>query len=217
LPTLKYLARKPADLGQASPVLVMLHGYGADANDLFPLSEAFPPELLVLSVQAPLTLPFGGFAWYNLTQTQVGFREDPVSRKASENLLAAELHKLIEREGGSINDITILGFSQGAAMGYGLVIRQDPAILGVSISRMITLSGYMPDDLQAAVQPGAKLPSFFIGHGEFDALIPPKAADDAAAVLAKVNADVVKHFYPIDHGISNQELADVLNWLTSHS
>ncbi len=195
----------------------MLHGYGADANDLFPLAESLGPDLLVLSIQAPLTLPFGGFAWYNLTQTQIGFREDPVSRRASETLLAAELRKIIDREGGSLNEVTILGFSQGAAMGYGLVIRQEPAVLGVSISRMIALSGYMPDDLKAAVQQVTKLPRFFIGHGEYDELIPPQATEDAASLLQRVNADVEMHLYPIAHGISDQELSDVKRWLKIHS
>ena len=50
----------------SGPLLVLLHGYGADERDLFGLAPYLPPEYVVASVRAPLTPPFPapGYSWY---------------------------------------------------------------------------------------------------------------------------------------------------------
>jgi phospholipase/carboxylesterase len=213
LPQLKYLTRKPAHQEQASSVLVMLHGYGADAQDLMGLADALDPELLIISIQAPNRLDWGGYAWYNLFPAPVGFREDPESRLISEQMLATDIHAIIEQEAGSLKNVILLGFSQGAAMCYGLILRQELHTKGVEIDRVVALSGYLPDDVKSLDIRSSTLPRFFIGHGRFDELVKTKAADEAEALLQKAGASVEKHLYPIPHGISEEELADVAQWL----
>ena len=54
--SLHHLIRKPKTQTEKTPLLIMLHGYGSDENDLFSFAEELPDELFVISVKAPYTL-----------------------------------------------------------------------------------------------------------------------------------------------------------------
>ncbi|MBT8259768.1 MAG: phospholipase, partial [Bacteroidia bacterium] len=61
--SLEHITR-PSILNQNAPLLIMLHGYGSDENDLFSFASELPEELYIISAKAPYTLqPFGN-AWY---------------------------------------------------------------------------------------------------------------------------------------------------------
>ncbi len=192
----------------------MLHGYGADAHDLMGLADALDPNLLVISIQAPNRLDWGGYAWHNLYPAAIGFREDSESRLTSEKMLATDIQKIIELECGSIKNVTLLGFSQGAAMCYGLILRQQLHTTGLGIERVIALSGYIPEDAERVSILPPPIPRFFIGHGRFDELVKPEAADEAELILTNLGATIEKHLYPIPHGISDEEVVDVADWMS---
>ena len=60
---LHYLTR-PSSLKDNPPLLIMLHGYGSDENDLFSFASELPKEFLIVSLQAPYQLQPYGHAWY---------------------------------------------------------------------------------------------------------------------------------------------------------
>ena len=192
----------------------MLHGYGADARDLFSLVDELNPKLLAISIQAPIELPFGGYAWYHLEQTATGLREDPTSRAATEELLASELLEIIHESGGSPSNIFLLGFSQGTAMVYGLLARGNLAMRGLTLRGVAALSGYVPDHIQPMLRDSrfVQLP-IFIGHGELDGIVPVKASEIAEELLQDSQSILTNKLYPIAHGISPEELDDLAQWM----
>ena len=61
---------------QESPVLLLLHGYGSNEEDLVGLAPHLNPNLVSVSVRAPHELPFGGFAWFNIEWAEEGIQFD---------------------------------------------------------------------------------------------------------------------------------------------
>ena len=53
---------RPSILKENAPLLVMLHGYGSDENDLFSFASELPEELFIISVRAPYPLQPNGNA-----------------------------------------------------------------------------------------------------------------------------------------------------------
>ena len=210
---LHYTLTQPKEPSDAKPpVLIVLHGYGADENDLLPLADRLPGDHLIISFRAPLTLPWGGYAWYHLTQNATGgFRGDDLSRQKSEKMLIEELPYILRKEKGDAGNVTLMGFSQGAAMIYSLFARHDLAGLGIHVKKALCLSGYVPKDCSFAGKDLSGL-KVFMSHGKLDELIDPAALDEAEKILTKAGAEVTAKLYPIGHGISEATLQDMAAW-----
>ncbi|MDP4219771.1 MAG: hypothetical protein Q8896_04985 [Bacteroidota bacterium] len=196
------------------PVLVILHGYGADEHDLLPLAQHFDPKLLTVSIQAPITLDWGGYAWYHLTQTAAGLGGDDESRMQSEQLLFDELPKIISEVGGDPTQVYLLGFSQGAAMCYSLLGRHDLSTKGINLLGVIILSGYVPDDVKETLRRKnlSNIP-FFLSHGSADPLVPVISMYEALSILEEAGAKTFSKEYEIGHGLTEETVSDVRNWM----
>ena len=59
---LKYRIRT-ADKEKNSRSIFLLHGFGSHMDDLFSLNQFFPPDWTIVSLQAPISMGFGGWAW----------------------------------------------------------------------------------------------------------------------------------------------------------
>jgi phospholipase/carboxylesterase len=211
---IEYVTRKPLTQNELPPVLVVLHGYGADENDLLPIADQLGPEFLIISLRAPIPLPQGGYAWYHLEQTPGGLIPDELSRHESEDAIVESLAAIIEREGGDPHDVVLMGFSQGAAMCYSMVTLFNFHNHGFSARCIIAMSGYLPRDiLEALTQKHFAGFSFFISHGEFDDLIPPIALKEAEDLLSKHGAKVTANMYEAGHGVSPETVGDIVAWL----
>ncbi len=207
--------------GRKPPVLVVLHGYGTDEYDLLPIAEQIGGQFLIISLQGPIERPNGGHAWYDLVQTANGIYPDDFTRHESEEMLVATLPKIIEQEGGDVNRVVLMGFSQGAAVIYSLLIVYDLKNYGITPIASINLSGYIPRDILEAIsekrfdaddRSSAGFP-FFISHGEFDELIPMQALGEAEKLLSKQGADVTAKMYAMGHGVLPETVEDIISWL----
>ncbi len=214
---MKYTTRKPQNqTSSLPPVLVILHGYGADEFDLLPVSSKLVLEFLTISIQAPIELGWGGYAWYHLEQTPSGLKSDNKSRIESEDLLIQSLAAIIEKEGGDPTRIYLMGFSQGSAMCYSLIGRHDSEKLGLTIRGVIIMSGYIPEDV---IEPLRKkdlssIP-FFLSHGIHDDLIPPIAMKVANGILEKAGSKTLVKDYEIGHGLTEETVSDIRKWMES--
>ncbi len=61
---LNYIKREPKISSENPPLLILLHGYGSNEQDLFSFAEELPDEFLIISAQAPYEMGYGGYAWY---------------------------------------------------------------------------------------------------------------------------------------------------------
>lgn len=187
------------------PLLVLLHGYGADEHDLFGLVPYLPEGIAVASVAAPLTPPWPmpGRSWYAIEGLD-GRSADSVTAAAR-----AFLHWL-DSAAGDAPSVALLGFSQGAA-----VALQSLRLAPGSIDSVVALSGYatpgeLPeDDVLAELRPAV-----FWGRGTNDDVIPPALIDHTAQWLPG-HSDLSGRVYTgLTHSISEEELADVRVFLS---
>ena len=216
--TLHYLYRRTDREKPSQATLIVMHGYGANEFDLLGIADYFKEPLTVLSFRAPITLDWGGYAWYHLSQDPAteALIADEESRKESEELLLAQLPDILKETESDAENIYLMGFSQGAAMCYSLLGRHDLKAKGLNIRGVMALSGYIPHDVMEDIKDKRfdGLP-VFMSHGEIDQLIPPRALTVAKDTMESLGAKVTGQIYPMGHSISDEALRDLTAWLTA--
>lgn len=182
------------------PLLVLLHGYGADERDLFGLIPYLPDDISVAAVAAPLTPPWPmpGRSWYAIDSLD--------TRDAAGITTAAEalLTWLGEAAAGAPS-VALLGFSQGAAVSLQ-ALRLAPE----RIAAVVALSGYAALG-ELANDPALResRPPVFWGRGSHDDVIPDALIAHTAQWLPE-HSELSGRVYPgLTHSISEQELEDV--------
>ncbi len=191
---------------EGKPLLVLLHGYGADERDLFGLVPFLPEGLAVAAVAAPLSPPWPtpGRSWYPIDDLQS--RNSAAITTAAESLLT-----WLDADAGDAASVALLGFSQGAAVALQ-ALRLDPA----RFDAVIALSGYaapgaLPnDELLRELRPRV-----FWGRGTHDDVIPAHLIDHTAQWLPD-HAELSGRVYQgLTHSISEQELADIRSFIAT--
>jgi phospholipase/carboxylesterase len=191
------------------PTLILLHGRGADENDLLGLAPYVDPRLFIISARAPFTFHFGGHSWYEFLQ--VGTPE-PRQFAESYQRLTQFLADVKQHYPVDAKKIFLLGFSMGAVMSFALSLTRPLEIAGV-----VAHSGYIPEgaELQFKWNELAST-SFFIAHGTHDPVIPIQFGRRANELLSNTPANLTYKEYPIVHQISEKSLSDFSAWLTGH-
>jgi phospholipase/carboxylesterase len=188
------------------PTLILLHGRGADENDLLGLAQYLDARLLIIAVRAPFDFEYGGYTWYDLLEVN---KPEPSQFKRSYDLLVNFLSEIKEQLPVDHRNLFLLGFSMGSMMSYSLALTRPHEIKGV-----IAHSGYIPEDIDLPFMWNAlNGTSFFIAHGTLDPVIPIQFGRRAKELLSKSGADVTYREYPIGHQISDESLQDFSVWL----
>jgi phospholipase/carboxylesterase len=183
-------ARERPAAGEAAGALVLLHGRGADENDLFPLLDALDPQRRFhgYTPRGPLALPPGGAHWYVVPR--VGY-PDPATFHESYGLLSEWLDALPHER------VALGGFSQGAVMSYALALgagRPRPTAL-------IALSGFIPEVDGWQPDLTSPFPPIVIAHGAQDTVIPVEFGRRARDVLVAAGAEPHYHEFFGQHWI----------------
>ena len=193
--------------GTMYPTLLMLHGRGADEEDLLGLSSYLDDRLLILSVRAPLPFTYGGgYTWYEFDA--VGTPEPNMFRESYEKLVLF-LDDALKAYPIDKKKIFLFGFSMGAMMSYSLSLTRPEVFRGVMAN-----SGYIPEGtyLTYRWKDIAHL-EFFIAHGSLDPVIPATLGKRAKDLLKAEGARLTYKEYPMGHQISEESLADLAAWL----
>jgi phospholipase/carboxylesterase len=196
----------------APPLLVMLHGIGADENDLLPIASSLDARLLVVSLRAPRHY-HGGWAWFDIAWGADGsVRPDVEQARAALGDVVRWLAAAPARLGADERRVFLLGFSQGAMMSLGVLQTTPDRLAGV-----VALSGRPVDGLvtgPAAPDAIARVP-LFVGHGTRDDVLPIANGRVVRDTFAPLVRDFTYREYPVAHGIAPGELADVAAWLAA--
>jgi phospholipase/carboxylesterase len=195
--------------GVAKQLVIFLHGYGADGNDLIDIGRAWQqilPDAAFVSPHAPR--PCGqapmGREWFPLT-----FR-DPNERWTGVNAAAPVLNAFIDAELKRRNlpdsALALVGFSQGTMMSLHVGLRRATALAAiVGYSGMLVV----PEDIDPDAFAGdiRSRPPVLLVHGDQDQLIPVQALMHAAQGLAALEIPVEWHISPgVGHGIDQEGL-----------
>jgi len=200
---------EPRAGGVARQLVVFLHGYGADGNDLIEIGRAWQglmPNAAFVSPHAPH--PCGqnptGREWFPLTDRAQSERWRGVCSAAP--LLEAFLDNELKRRNLLASALALVGFSQGTMMALHVGLRRATAplaIVGYS-GLLVTEPNASPESLAAAIK---SRPPVLLIHGDSDDLIPPQALFLAANGLAALSVPVEWHLSPgIGHGIDQEGL-----------
>ena len=171
--------------------LVLLHGWGADAQDLVPvgklLTEGFKDSFEIVSLSAPQLHPSGsGRQWYPLYPNdweQVPNAVLELERRL-DNLCLEQI---------PLNKTLLLGFSQGGAMALELARRRK-------FEGVFALSSYPHPEWQ----PVKDMPPVFLCHGNMDQVVPKEASQKSFDILRKNGINTELYFFDGGHEINNE-------------
>ncbi len=195
---------KPEEARAGKPLLVLLHGYGANEQDLLSLADMLPEEFVVASVRAPIAMG-PGFTWFPLTGS-VEYSIDAVKIASSYVL------DWLDGVKGNHPSVTLLGFSMGMAMATTM-LRQRPS----DFAAVVGLSGFVVDSSDDADffdhELDGGVPMFW-GRDQQDPVITPDKIEFTMGWVRK-HVKLTKVLYTgMWHGINQQEIGHVSEFLT---
>ena len=202
---------RPSSLIENAPLLIMLHGYGSDENDLFSFASELPEELFIISVRAPFALQPYGNAWYAINfDAEMNKWSDNEQAIQSRDLIAKFIDEACATYPVDNTNVTLLGFSQGTILSYAVALTYPEKVKNV-----IALSGYINEDIlpkDINQKEYSKL-DFYCSHGSADQVIPVEWARKAPKFLETLH---IKHAYsefPVGHGVAPQNFYELKRWL----
>lgn len=201
----------PPREGKARQLVVLLHGWGADGNDLIGLAPALAgalPAARFVSPHAPDPCDQNpmGRQWYSFADRRPEALKRGYRRAAG--MISAFLDAELERLRLDPGRLALLGFSQGAMMALHVGLRrpQPPAAV-VGCSGMLIDGDSLADEI-------AGRPPLLLCHGEADPVVPCQALHDAVAALARHEVPTQWHVTPGGgHGIGPDALAASASFL----
>ena len=209
--SLHHLVREPKIKLDKNPLLLVLHGYGSNEEDLFSFAAELPDEYYVISVRAPYDLQYGSYAWYaiNFDADENKF-SDLEHAKTSRDLIANFIDELVANYPIDANNITLVGFSQGAILSYAIALSYPE-----KVQRVVAMSGYLNMDIlnENYLRNDLSKLKIFASHGTVDQVIPVDWARKAKPMLDKLGIETIYKEYPIGHGISPLNFYDFKTWL----
>ena len=180
------------------PVILLLHGYGASAHDLFPLHQELqsPPGTSWYFPNGPVKVPLGpnmyGRAWFPINiaaleeaLAQGNFRDlSPIIPKglpeAREQIIQT-IEQIAEEKQIGYDKIIIGGFSQGAMLATDIVLRNTE-----NFAKLLILSGtLLAQEEWSKLALSKKGLPFFQSHGKEDPLLPFAMAEELHSILSR--------------------------------
>ena len=207
---LHYLVREPQNLNSKTPLLILLHGYGSNEEDLFSFVPTLPEDWLVVSFRAPLNSQYEGYSWYDIDLMNTENRIDIPQAKESLNGILENILKISNHYGLTDNETHLCGFSQGGILSYALAL-ENPQLF----SKIACLSCYPEEKLmENMVKDKKKLERlrFFISHGTEDAVIPLELGRKAADLLYDLSCYFSFREYMSGHGVNQKNYMDLMDF-----
>jgi phospholipase/carboxylesterase len=217
----------PPAKGPATALVVLLHGYGADGNDLIGLAPYLQPALpgaAFVAPNAPERIPGQpfGYQWFSLNRYDPDMlRRDPRhageiyqemlegadrARPALDAFLDAEL----ARHNLGADRLALVGFSQGAMMALHVGLRRRPGprcIIG--LSGALVGADRLPLEIKSR-------PPVLMMHGDADPVVPVQALFSAVEGLGAAGVNAEWHISKgLGHSIDNAGLEASARFLQS--
>ncbi|MDX2128024.1 MAG: hypothetical protein SFU91_03205 [Chloroherpetonaceae bacterium] len=196
------------------PLLLLLHGYGSNEEDLFGMLQSFDERFLVMSLRAPFEIEQGSYFWFPYKiLSDGGIQFDEKAALHSGNKVLGMIDFAIEKYGIDPDRVFAMGFSQGASLSLGAMLMSPKHFMGI-----IAMSG---GGLRPSMIPSEKNESYnhlrvMLTHGIFDTLLPIHHGRQSEKELRRLPLDLTYREYSMGHEVSSESLADITQWM-SHS
>jgi len=192
--------RKP--VSAKPPLLVLLHGFGANERDLLPMAARLDPRLAVASIRAPYQIRPDSYSWLN------GNSADELD--GARRTVLERIDQVADAMGADRSRVYLAGFSQGAMLTLAIALTEPEKIAGAAV-----LNGR----LAAAVRDNHAVPErlrgfpILVTHGTDDQQIPIRSARDIRQALKPMGAAVDYHEFEAGHYISDFNVGVLDQWL----
>ncbi len=198
----------PAMVPAHAPLIVLLHGAGADERDMITLWPQLPLSFTVVSPRAPFGDAAHGYRWY---RRDGGHLAGDLTR--SRQVIDEVVDSAIKRFDADPARVFLAGFSQGAVMVYEVALREPGRFRGAAV-----LGGSLFASARAALGTGRAGEAFFIGHGTADPRVPFGAAIAARDALKASGVPTEFHAYAgMGHTTGQPEVNDLSAWLSERA
>ncbi|MFC4968880.1 alpha/beta hydrolase [Paenibacillus sp. GCM10023248] len=193
------------DKDKKYPVVFTLHGKGSNESNMFGLVAPLADDFILIGIRG--NLPLGaGFQYYELKSLGNPIRE---LFDEAVNRLEAFIHYATQKYPIDENRRFLLGFSQGAILSMTLALTMGDQLKGI-----VALNGYVPEFVKREYSlRSVKDVSVFVSHGEYDSVFPVRIGHETAAFFKEQTPLLTFNIYPSDHGVTEQNQLDVLEWL----
>jgi len=200
--------RREAASGKGTSLVVFLHGYGANAQDLLGLADPLAshmPDTVFVAPDAPEQCAGSpmGYQWFPIPWIDGSSEEDSAAgMERAVGDLNAYLDTVMQEEGISADKTILFGFSQGTMMALYVAPRRPESVAGVVGFSGRLMSPELLED-EAVVKPPVLLV-----HGDQDDVVPPASLPEAADALTAAEFEVYAHVMKgTAHGIAPDGLS----------
>ena len=192
--------RKPAP--GKPPLLVLLHGFGANERDLLPMAARLDPRLAVASLRGPYQVRPGSYSWMN------GNSADELD--AARRLVLECIDQVADSTGADRSRVYLAGFSQGAMLTLAIALTEPEKIAGAAV-----LSGRLVATVRDNHAAPERLRGFpiLVTHGTDDRQIPVRSAHDIRQALKPMGVALDYHEFESGHYISDFNVSVLDGWL----
>lgn len=205
--------RRGAEPGTGKRLVIFVHGYGADGNDLISLADPLGPhmpETVFYAPDAPHPCKMNpmGYEWFPIPWIDGSSEEQAMAgMEAAATLLDTWLDEVMAAEGIDAANTVLVGFSQGTMMSLHVGPRRADALAGI-----VGFSGRLlaPERLGEV----ASKPPVLLIHGDMDDVVPPASMPEAAEALTGAGFEVYTHVSKgVGHGIAPDGLSLALSFM----
>ena len=197
---------------ELSPLVIMLHGYGSNEDDLFSFANHIPGNYKIISLRAPYSLPFGGYSWYDISSDDLEAMKIKIGVEQAKSSISKikdfVKNQLSQKYSFDIEKICLIGFSQGTALSYALSLNNPDLFKNV-----IALSGMISIKLIDTNDKDYSNLNYFCSHGLQDQVIPVNYSRESIEWLKSKNITHIYKEYDMAHSVSQENFFDLLEWM----
>ncbi len=208
--SLQYKIREVSKATKNTPIIIFLHGYGSNEEDLFSLAQFVPAHYTVVSARAPITLSQGSYAWYNLGRSNGKINSKIEDHLNAIKILEIFIEQLKKKYLFDHKQIYLLGFSQGSIISYSLALSNPSLIKGIAV-----FGGRLEEKIKPKIKSNTPIKNLkvFITHGIQDQVINISESRSALVYLKQKGIKPDYHEYNAGHEINEEMLKAFVKWL----
>ena len=203
---LDYQIRSAEGKAEKNPTIILIHGYGSNAKDLFSFAPYLPKSHTIIALQAPISMGQGSYAWYPLGMNETGAVTSDVDQAWKVvDLLIENIEALSRKHALDPDDTSLFGFSQGAILSWALAFKYPE-----KVRRIIALSGLIHESV-----PMQKKPEFlaYAAHGTEDTVIKIDQAREYILPLSQKYDEIEYNEFNDGHTVSQENFTALMKWI----